>query len=102
MGTEILARLQGFDHRIAILIRDNGYVVEKLHFGDQPKEGEIIRPTFIIDETQAQVLMDNLWDCGLRPSEGSGSAGALMAAQLHLEDMRRIVAKNLEVDFKKG
>lgn len=36
-------------------------------------------------------LMDDLWVCGLRPSEGSGSAGALAATERHLGDMRRIV-----------
>lgn len=43
----------------------------------------------------AQRLMDDLWNCGLRPSEGSGSAGALKATQGHLEDMRKLV-------FEKG
>jgi len=39
--------------------------------------------------------MDSLWDCGLRPSEGTGSAGALSATQKHLDDMRKIVFKKL-------
>jgi hypothetical protein len=39
----------------------------------------------------AQQLIDSLWDCGLRPSEGTGSAGALAATQKHLDDMRRLV-----------
>ncbi len=42
----------------------------------------------------AQQLIDSLWDCGLRPSEGTGSAGAMAATQKHLEDMRRLVFKN--------
>lgn len=50
-----------------------------------------ISPTFRLGKTEAQALMDNLWDCGLRPSEGSGSAGAMAATQKHLEDMRRLV-----------
>jgi hypothetical protein len=32
----------------------------------------------------AQRLMDSLWQCGLRPSEGTGSAGALAAVERHL------------------
>jgi hypothetical protein len=40
--------------------------------------------------TAAQELMDNLWECGLRPSEGSGSAGALLATQSHLKDMQSL------------
>lgn len=51
----------------------------------------IVEPTLRIENTMAQQLMDNLWQCGLRPSEGSGSAGSLAATQKHLEDMRRLV-----------
>ena len=47
-------------------------------------------PLFSLSPTQSQALMDNLWDCGLRPSEGSGSAGAMKATQNHLEDMRKL------------
>jgi len=48
-------------------------------------------PTFRLDMEQAQTLMDDLWNCGLRPTEGAGSAGALAATQRHLDDMRRLV-----------
>jgi hypothetical protein len=53
-------------------------------------------PFLKLDPTTAQYLMDSLWDCGLRPSEGSGSAGALAATQKHLEDMRSLVFKKDE------
>lgn len=49
--------------------------------------------TIQISEHIAQKLMDDLWDCGLRPSEGSGSAGQLAATQRHLEDMRKLLSK---------
>lgn len=59
---------------------------------EELKEGMIVtEPTLRMDRTAAQQLMDNLWQCGLRPSEGSGSAGAMAATQKHLEDMRRLV-----------
>jgi hypothetical protein len=45
-------------------------------------------------ETEAQILMDSLWDCGTRPSEGQGSAGQLAAVKYHLEDMRKLVFQN--------
>lgn len=55
-------------------------------------------PTYMVSEPclrmrleEAQRLMDELWDCGLRPSEGTGSAGALSATKNHLEDMRKLV-----------
>lgn len=48
---------------------------------------------------EAQSLMDELWRIGLRPTEGSGSAGSLAATQEHLRDMRSIVAKQLDVEL---
>ncbi len=54
-------------------------------------------PSFSLDETETQYLMDCLWKCGFRPSGGSGSAGSLAATQRHLDDMRSIVAKQLNV-----
>lgn len=48
-------------------------------------------PTLRIGIERAQELMDDLWRCGLRPTEGTGSAGALAATQRHLEDMRKLV-----------
>lgn len=47
-------------------------------------------PFLRLDMGHAQQLMDELWKCGLRPTEGTGSAGALAATQAHLEDMRRL------------
>jgi hypothetical protein len=40
--------------------------------------------------------MDELWRVGLRPTEGSGSAGSLAATERHLSDMQRIAFKLLE------
>ena len=48
-------------------------------------------PALTFDSSHAQQLMDELWRIGFRPSEGTGSAGALAAVQYHLEDMRKLV-----------
>jgi hypothetical protein len=53
-------------------------------------EGQAYEPTVRLEREIAQVMIDRLWDCGLRPSEGTGSAGSLAATQKHLEDMRAI------------
>lgn len=50
-------------------------------------------PCLDLHPNDAQALMDQLWHVGFRPSEGSGSAGALAATQRHLEDMRTLVFK---------
>lgn len=53
----------------------------------------------ILSVTQecAQGLMDDLWKCGIRPTEGAGTAGSMAAAQKHLADMRAIVSKKLGI-----
>ena len=63
------------------------------------ESGESSLPALSIDYTEAQQLMDSLCDCGLRPLEGSGSAGSLAATQRHLEDMRKLVFESTK---KKG
>lgn len=92
------------DQRFALYIAQKTFhpalaiaVAEPLSF--VPLEDEFLepQPVMYMKETEAQVLMDSLWDCGLRPSEGSGSAGALLAVQGHLADMRKIVFKQLKI-----
>ena len=50
-------------------------------------------PSFSLTPVAAQVLMDDLWACGIRPTEGAGTAGAMRATERHLEDMRALVFK---------
>lgn len=54
------------------------------------EDGLYAPPTFQLDNDTAQQLIDELWKCGLRPSEGTGSAGSLKATQEHLDDMKKI------------
>lgn len=63
------------------------------------EQGEAMVPAMTISEEAAQKLMDELWTCGLRPSEGSGSAGMLAATQRHLADMQKIVSKSLKIEL---
>ncbi len=54
-------------------------------------EGEgIVEPTVLLTNDAAQFLIDELWRCGLRPTEGTGSAGSLEAVERHLRDMRAV------------
>ena len=54
------------------------------------EEGAFMEPALSLTNQAAQGLMDELWRCGLRPSEGSGSAGSLAATERHLKDMQTI------------
>ena len=50
-----------------------------------------VEPMMTLTPRAAQRVMDELWQEGLRPTQGSGSAGSLAATESHLKDMRRIV-----------
>lgn len=60
-------------------------------------EGEYTTPALVITTEAAQQLMDELWACGLRPTEGAGSAGAMAATKAHLEDMRKIALTSFDL-----
>ena len=55
------------------------------------EEGAIPPVAIRLSTLEAQALMDRLWKAGLRPTEGSGSAGALAATERHLTDMQTLV-----------
>lgn len=49
--------------------------------------------TFTLAPDAAQVLMDDLWRSGIRPTEDAASAGQMSAVLKHLDDMRMLVFK---------
>ena len=86
----------------------NGKIYQgEIEFKEVP-DGERIETTLYISKDYLrrnnnviQVLMDDLWQCGIRPSEGQGSAGQLKAVENHLSDMRKITFKKLEINEQK-
>lgn len=64
--------------------------------------GLLADPTMRIRAEEAQMLMDELWRCGLRPTEGTGSAGSLAATERHLADMRKIAFGFLDAKPNEG
>lgn len=67
-------------------------IAKPLEFEPMQEEGAIWqRPTAVLELEVGQQLMDELWRAGLRPTEGSGSAGSMAATERHLEDMRTLV-----------
>jgi len=81
---------QPWSREQGVYIRSEGYVAEPLVFS-KPKEGTMTPACFNLSNDAAQNFMDALWQSGFRPSEGTGSAGALKATQSHLDDMRKLV-----------
>lgn len=55
----------------------------------EERPGELLR----VSKLELQQLMDEIWAAGIRPTEGSGSAGSLAATERHLADMRALVFK---------
>lgn len=76
------------------LVRVKDIVFEKITEADAAVEH---RAPFLLDQVHAQTLMDDLWHCGIRPTEGSGSAGALAATERHLSDLRTIALHALKI-----
>lgn len=85
----------------------------RLHVGERDRSGKLFvcqppalteiaeghmwpEPMLTLRVQEAQRLMDELWGCGLRPSEGTGSAGSLAATERHLKDMQTIAMSLLQ------
>ncbi len=79
------------------------YIAQQLEFKSTGTKDryQALASFLTISSNEAQRLMDDLWDAGLRPSEGTGSAGSLAATQKHLADMRTIVFKQLKMENMK-
>lgn len=63
----------------------------------EEERGMEVPPWLTLPVHVAQELMDELWHCGLRPTEGTGSAGSLAATQRHLEDMKTVAFHALKI-----
>ena len=79
---------------VDFLIRD-GKMVGSMSLLEISDLGSVINPTFSVDYTAAQTLMDDLWNVGLRPTSGSCS-GSLAAVENHLKDIQKLVFKNFK------
>ena len=82
-GVELLFR-QGSSVGVSVVMEENESAVA-------------VEPTVRISDEEAQTLMDDLWNCGFRPTEGTGSAGAMRAVESHVSDLRKIAFKMLEI-----
>ena len=71
---------------------------QPLVFSPHPP-GSVVPAALSMRTEEAQRLMDELWLAGLRPTEGSGSAGSLAATERHLADMRSIAMGLLKGDM---
>lgn len=101
MNIQIFAERERYSNGVAIHLQNwregrNTAVAKCVVFEEVP-EGTRTDPCLILKATEAQRLMDELWNCGLRPSEGTGSAGSLAATERHLKDMQKLAFHALKV-----
>ena len=102
MPIEVMARREDWAQGVSIYMRRvivgvSVDFAEPIKFETVPIEKacetSVVVPTMRLSIQSAQQLMDELWQCGLRPTEGTGSAGSLAATERHLADMRALVFK---------
>jgi len=86
----------GFD-AVELHARQGNAILSPVTFAEV-EPGLQTPPAIGLSGNSAQQLMDELWRCGIRPTEGSGSAGSLAATERHLEDFRKIAFKQLKIN----
>lgn len=100
---EIMARREEWARGVSLYLRQEtqgmGMCVAQPLELKEAHEAMVYDPFIRLGISEAQQLMDELWQCGLRPSEGSGSAGSLRATEKHLADMRLITMKKLNIEI---
>lgn len=103
MDKEIEVRIQKepWSQGISVLLKHDNSVAKSSNIIFTPHNiAMVVEPSFRMQSNSAQQLMDDLWMAGFRPSEGSGSAGSLLATEKHLSDMRDIAFHSLNVTRK--
>ena len=95
-GIEIRAHKSPWNFGVDIILKHGNSVAKPINIlFTECEEGLIIDPSVHIENKEAQVLIDDLWAAGYRPTEGTGSAGSLAATERHLADMRKLVFEDL-------
>jgi len=97
MKVEIRAERAPFEARIELLVRAGNDVGTNITMQEHDGASKTL-PTVSIRFAEAQLLMDDLWRAGIRPSEGEGSAGQLRATQEHLKDLRSVAFHALKME----
>lgn len=92
---EIMARREDWSEGISLYMRQRtvglGTSIAQPVVMAKAERYVRVEPMMRLEIQTAQQLMDELWQCGLRPTEGTGSAGSLAATQRHLEDLRKLL-----------
>ncbi len=93
---------QALGYRVDIVVDgpDGRWVAQPLVFETIDEGAAITNPTMTVTHDFCQRLMDQLWNAGIRPTDGVGSVATMNATTAHLDDMRAIVAHKLGVELR--
>lgn len=92
----ITATLEPWSAKILLrygVIGDKETAVLKPHPLTSVDPGEEVPEFLSLSPTIAQSLMDQLFECGVRPTQGFGSPGQVEALKNHVDDLRQIAFK---------
>jgi hypothetical protein len=80
-----------WEYELWLLTHNGNYIAQDVTFRPHEMGHTEYQPPIAFCQSEAQKLMDELWNCGIRPTSGAGSAGQLAATESHLDDMRALV-----------
>lgn len=63
---------------------------------DKVEPGAYVEPALKLDEQQVQLLMDELWAAGYRPTRAEPVKVESEAKQAHIDDLRKLVHGSVE------
>ncbi len=92
--TKILLNSSPWTGEIELLIKQGKAYATNITFENLPRGG-LIKPTLSLEQNEAQGIFNQLWHMGFRPKDGTGNSGHIESMKYHLEDMRKLVFKDL-------
>lgn len=94
-GLRVRAQASPWWNNVEFLIRerreDGSWGIVRNLISEEHDPKIMAEPTFRLSREASQILMDDLWASGIRPSEALYPQGALKAMQAHLKDLQRLV-----------
>ena len=91
-GYELWARYEYPDGSIGVLVNQplEWKLLSRREYADK-YEGMRHEPLLTFGEGSARMLMDSLWNSGIRPSDDVASTGQIGAMEGHIESLRRVL-----------
>lgn len=92
--SKIFIHENSWDNNFEIAMIANGGLVTNIEF-QKHQQGLPITPFITLHKQTMQTLFNRMWELGFRPKDGTGNSGHIEALKYHLEDMRKLVFKEI-------